>query len=116
MSLRKSREIRLANILLEQRYLTEQAAPSPASAPAPSPAPAPVPVTPTTTAAPTTTTTTKKITEDDLDLIPDCSSGKFGVTPENFSEVKVGEYTVHVQKTPTKGSEPLKCKNKKPTN
>lgn len=100
MSLRKSREIRLANILLEQRYLTEQAAPEPA----------PAPVTPTTTASPTTTTTTKKITENELDLIPDCSSGKFGVTPETFSEVKVGEYTVHVQKTPTKGSEPLKCK------
>ena len=115
MSLRKSREIRLANILLEQRYLSEQ--------PAPAPGPAPVPpssstttsasTTPTTTSAsttPTTTTTTKKITEDDLELIPECSSGKFGVTPETFSEVKVGNYIVYTQKNPPKNSTPLKCK------
>lgn len=113
MSLRKSREIRLANILLEQRYLTEQT-PMPGSAPAPAPSPAsppaPAPSTPTTTSAPTTTTTTKKITEDDLETIPDCASSKFGVTPETFNEVKVGNYTVHIQKTPAKGSVPLKCK------
>ena len=101
MSLRKSREIRLANILLERRYLMEQA-------------PAPAPATPTTTVKPTTTTTTKKLTEDDLEKIPDCSSSKFGVTPETFDEVKVGDYTVHTQKTPTKGSSPLRCKKEKP--
>jgi hypothetical protein len=27
--------------------------------------------------------------------------------------VKVGEYTVHIQKTPAKNSSPLKCKNTK---
>ena len=116
MSVRKSREIRLANIILEQRYLNEQPAPAPGPAPAPSPVPAPSSPTGTTTTispTPTTTTTTKKITEKDLDIIPDCSSGKFGVTPETFNEVKVGEYTVHIQKTPAKNSSPLKCKNTK---
>ena len=110
MSVRKSREIRLANIILEQRYLNEQPAPAPGPAPAPS---SPTGTTTTIIPTPTTTTTTKKITEKDLDIIPDCSSGKFGVTPETFNEVKVGEYTVHIQKTPAKNSSPLKCKNTK---
>jgi hypothetical protein len=114
MSLRKSREMRLANLLLEQRYLTEQPAPAPGPAPAPAPSPAPVsgPTTTTTTknSTPTTTTTTIKLTEKDLDNIPNCSSGKFGVTPETFTEMKVGNYTVHTQKTPAKNSVPLKCK------
>lgn len=114
MSLRKSREMRLANLLLEQRYLTEQPAPAPGPAPAPAPSPAPVsgPTTTTTTknSTPTTTTTTIKLTEKDLDDIPNCSSGKFGVTPETFTEMKIGNYTVHIQKTPAKNSAPLKCK------
>lgn len=128
MSLRKTREIRLANILLEHRYLTEQPLPpppppspgTPSPAPGtPSPAPPAPPAAPpappaqTTTTLPTTTTTTKKITEEDLEKIPDCSSGKFGVTDETFNKVEVGGYVVRVQKTPAKGSSALKCKTKK---
>jgi len=99
MSYRKKELIKLANVLLEQRYLIEQTA----HAPAP-PAPAPT----------TTTTTTIKIEKDELEVIVDCSSGKFNVDEKTWVKTEVGGYTVYTDPNPPKpGTTQLRCKKEK---
>jgi hypothetical protein len=112
MSYRKKELIKLANVLLEQRYLIEQTAPAPAP-PAPAPAPAPAP--PAPAPAPTTTTTTTiKIEKDELEVIVDCSSGKFNVDEKTWVKTEVGGYTVYTDPNPPKpGTTQLRCKKEK---
>ena len=69
MTNRKTAQIREANLILERRYLMEQAAapaPSGTTTPTPSGTTTPTPVT-------TTTTTVKKMSQTDLDKLRDCS-------------------------------------------
>ena len=63
MSLRKIKLIQDRNILLERKYISEQPTP-------------PSPGSGTTTPQPitTTTTTVKKITDKELNVLPDCST------------------------------------------
>jgi len=118
MSHRKKELIKLANILLEQRYLGEQAPPAPPAPAPPPPAPAgappaapPAPAAPPPPPPTTTTTTTIKIEKEELEIIVDCSSGKFNVDEKTWIKTKVENYTVYSDPNPPKpGTTPLRCK------
>lgn len=80
MSYRKTRLIQERNLLLERKYILEQAPPGPLP-PAPPPAegtPPPAPVTPQQS-TPSTSTQTKKITKEQINKAPKCS-GFDGIT------------------------------------
>jgi hypothetical protein len=96
MSYRKTRLIQERNLLLERKYILEQAPPpplpvapaSPAGVP-PAPAspagvpPAPAPITPPPT---TGGTQTKKITETDIKKAPHCSRKGFKIDPAKYEK------------------------------
>jgi hypothetical protein len=101
MSHRKTKLIQEKNILLERKYILEQAPPPPPPAPAtpaPGAVPPPAPATPTTgTTAPNTSTTgttvptstEKKITKDDVMKAQSCSLLKIDKTKNEEKTMKI---------------------------
>ena len=76
MSYRKTKLIQDRNLLLERKYILEQAPPPPL------PAPGTPPAIPTTT----TGTQTKKISESDIKKAPHCSRKGFKIDPAKYEK------------------------------
>jgi len=88
MTNRKKVQIQEANIILERRYLMEQAA-------APSGTTTPPPSGTTTPPATTTTTTVKKISQTDLDKLRDCSGFNSKKLPGLASGTTQDNYVIY---------------------
>ena len=89
MTNRKKVQIQEANIILERRYLMEQATtPSGTTTPPPSGTTTPPPVT-------TTTTTVKKMSQTDLDKLRDCSGFNSKKLPGLSSGTTQDDYVIY---------------------
>jgi hypothetical protein len=89
MTNRKKVQIQEANIILERRYLMEQAAaPTPSGTTTPPPSGTTTPVT-------TTTTTVKKMTQTDLDKLRDCSGFNSKKLPGLSSGTTQDDYVIY---------------------
>jgi len=88
MTNRKKVRIQEANIILERRYLMEQAA-------APSGTTTPPPSGTTTPPVTTTTTTVKKMSQTDLDKLRDCSGFNSKKLPGLASGTTQNDYVIY---------------------
>jgi len=89
MSYRKTKLIQERNLLLERKYILEQAPPPPPPPAAPLPPPAPMGGTPAPAPPPTTGTTsdqTKKFTEKDIKNVPHCSKKPFKIDAAKYEK------------------------------